>query len=550
MKTDGPASYGAPAKFSEWRKHQDTLFWDMVACDRRFSIRNAPVGSGKSPAYMAAATLLGGRTAVVTASKGLQKQLVDDFGAVGLFDMRGLQNYTCHALEKGGEHESLWVKHWGRPTCDNGLCHVGLRCSLKDTGGCDYFVAYARAHDSMLVVTNYAYWIAIHMFGQGLGKFDRVIFDECHEAPDQIASMVAVEFEESDFRAMQTQPPRMDDITAWRIWSRAKHREITGHLESFQNGASIESGDSDSGVVLTGDTSIPDAMEVRQWRKLEAKCRTISESRGDWVAFQDRRTKAITLSPVWASRYAESALFLKIPRVIMVSATVRPKTMDLLGIDREQAEFTEYPSNIPVRRRPLYWVPTVRMGRKTPESDLVKWVARIDQIIGRRQDRKGIIHTVSYRLQQFLLANSRFSNIMLANTTGNTRAVVDDFRKAKAPCVLVSPSVGTGWDFPGDEARYQIISKLPFRDTRDAIASAQLEDDPDFSNYLTSQDLIQQYGRINRAPTDFGETFIIDDHIEWFIKRYTDYFPQYFREAFKQSVGMPVPPDLERASVA
>ena len=74
---------------------------------------------------------------------------------------------------------------------------------------------------------------------------------------------------------------------------------------------------------------------------------------------------------------------------------------------------------------------------------------------------------------------------------------------------------------------------------------AQLKRDETYADYLTSQDLTQYYGRINRANDDFGITFILDDHIEWFIKKYEHFFPQYFLEAFQRIDSVIDPPDLQ-----
>ena len=150
---------------------------------------------------MTAAIASGKRVAYITESKPLQDQVGADFAECGLFDMRGLQNYTCRALAAGGELENMWVKRWGRPTCDMGPCTAGMRCDLKQ-GGCDYFDAYREACQAQLVSSNYAYWIAIHKYGQGLGKFDWLVLDESHTAMGCLTSAMYVEFTAKDFKEL------------------------------------------------------------------------------------------------------------------------------------------------------------------------------------------------------------------------------------------------------------------------------------------------------------------------------------------------------------
>lgn len=508
----------------------------------------------------------GKRVAVITESKGLQDQLSADFKCIGLFDMRGLQNYTCAALADGGHLEAMWNKRWGRPTCDVGPCTAGLRCDLKD-GGCGYFDDHRKACSAQLVNTNYAYWIAIHKYGQGLGHFDILVIDECHASDSQLSSALSVEFNARDYKELGSQPPKAGSpLQNWRMWGRVQLNKIVSKLDFYSQGAKIgQRADADGRILLVQDSDVPDASELKMWKKLEGKCKTLSESTDDWIIEVDEKSNT-RIAPVWVRNYAETHLFLNIPRIVMMSATVRPKITNLLGISDLSSEYKEYPSTFPVERRPFYWVPTVKLNYASTQDDLRDWVVRIDQILARRMDRKGIIHTVSYERQRFLMEHSRFKNIMMANSAGNTRDVVQSFRNAKAPAVLVSPSVGTGFDFPYNAARFQIIGKVPFRDPRGAILTAQSKEDPDYLNYLTAQDLIQIYGRINRAPDDLTETICIDDSIEWFLVRNAgyhynkdvgkfnmrerrdnsaDFFPEYFLEAFERVSCIPEPPSLE-----
>ncbi len=536
--TPPPVDFGAPPQYTDWRDGQDKIFWDVIDSTSRISIHNAPVGCGKSLAYIVAALVaalpVGKRVAILTESKGLQDQLARDFKAIGLFDMRGLQNFTCRALAEGGQYDAMWTKKWGKPTCEHGPCTIGLRCDLKDQG-CDYFDDRRIASTVPLVCTNYAYWIAINRYGEGLGKFDWLICDECHSASDQLSSALSVEFVPKDFKELKTEPLKTGSpLQNWRMWSRVNLNRVLGKLDFFTKGAQIGSV-TDGMATFVNDTDLPDAAELKFWKKLEGKLKTLSESTTDWTIEENTETGHVRMAPVWVRQYAETHLFLNIPRIVLMSATVRPKTASLLGIPDDGFEFTEYPSTFPVERRPIWWIPTVALNKDTSQNDLRTWVVRIDQIIAQyaRYGLKGIVHTVSFDRQRFLVEHSRFRNIMHFNAPGNTRDIVKSFRDCEGPAVLVSPSVSTGFDFPFDAARFQIIGKLPFRDTRNAVFKTQTIEDPEYSDYLVAQDLLQMYGRVNRAPTDCAHTWVCDDNIRWFIKKKW-LFPQYFLDAFSE----------------
>jgi Rad3-related DNA helicase len=101
--------------------------------------------------------------------------------------------------------------------------------------------------------------------------------------------------------------------------------------------------------------------------------------------------------------------------------------------------------------------------------------------------------------------------------------------------------MATGWDFPDDECRWQIIIKLPYPDTRGKIMSARSRSDSDFTSYITMQQLIQATGRGVRNKRDWCETFILDNNITWFLKSYKHLSVEWFKGAFMVKVTIPQP---------
>jgi Rad3-related DNA helicase len=103
----------------------------------------------------------------------------------------------------------------------------------------------------------------------------------------------------------------------------------------------------------------------------------------------------------------------------------------------------------------------------------------------------------------------------------------------------------TGWDFPADQCRYQIIAKVPFIDSRSLIIKARSKSDKTYLNYLTAQAIIQMVGRGMRSADDWCETYIIDDHIEWFWQaaRKQGLWPKWFQTAYRREAGVPDPID-------
>lgn len=527
-----PSSFGDlfPPKFTEWRNDQPKAILTTIDGDRRFVGQAAPTGFGKSPSYLGAALLSGKRTAILTSTKGLQEQLIADFNGDGkqrLVDVRGQNAYRCIAAVDFDYPEYT--------TVDRAPCHTGRQCTKK-SGGCKYYDAVRAAKEAQIVVTNYAFWLSINRYGEGLGNFELLILDEAHDVPDILADFMSIEISPEEM--VPVAGKLMDpgaDIRQWAEWAGYWHTRVEQRLEQLTH------------IIRTSPIMPQGAIrESGTLKKLLGKLESLTEAGDDWVIekVEDKRnhTWKMRFDPLWPYQHAEKLLFAGIPRVVLMSATLRDKTAKLLGIDDADWDFHEYGSNFAKERRPIIHVPTVQMKFSTSESDLGLWCQRIDQIIRGRQDRKGIIHTVSFARAKMVLENSDFRSLMLLNDSKNTKWTVERFKTSTEPCVLVSPSVTTGYDFPYTECEYQIIGKLPFPDNRAKIIKARMEHDKEFSEYITMQVLIQMCGRGMRAMDDSCETIIVDDSITWFMGRNGKKFaPRWFTEALVWATSLPRP---------
>ena len=111
-----------------------------------------------------------------------------------------------------------------------------------------------------------------------------------------------------------------------------------------------------------------------------------------------------------------------------------------------------------------------------------------------------------------------------------------------APAILVSPSITTGYDFPGQFCRYQIIAKLPFPDYTTAKVDREREkDDPHRGIYHMWQTVAQAFGRADRSESDWQEVFVIDSNIEKAMERYAYLAPSWLPAYFRRMREVPVP---------
>lgn len=503
-----PAVFGLPGKFGKWRPHQAEAIESQIKAEPRFLMQICPTGFGKSIVYLTASQLIEGRTVILTSTKGLQAQLMADFGSIpGVVDIRGRGNYPCRLNTK--------------LNCDTGICVFGMKCPMKDGGGCFYFDQLHKAKKAKVVITNYSYWMSQNEYSNGIGHFDMIVLDEAHSVPDHVLDHVNVSFRKKnpDHKKLDLNDSLPNDHATWKFWAEEKLEDVTEDLDSAK-------------------AKKQEKLCIRL-KRVVRKLERVADMDKTWV-WEDN-SYSVTLTPTWPAPFTETILFLGIPKVILTSATVIPKTAELLGIPKEKLEVDEFPHSFPVGNRPLIHLPTVRQNYRNGELEHRLWINKVDQIIRTRLGTKGVIHTVSYARRNMILERSRFKEHMVTHERRNTESVVRTFKMSEPPCILVSPSMATGWDFPNSECRWQICVKLPYPDLRGEIMKARSKQDKDYINYLVAQQLVQATGRGVRNESDWCETFIIDNNITWFEKNNKHLMPNWFNGAYKVSRVVPAP---------
>ena len=486
-----PTELGFPAKYDQWRNNQAELIEHTLMCEKRVVANCAPTGFGKSQCYMTEAVMNGGRVAIVTQTKGMQDQLLHDYGSMGVADIRGKDNYSCPS----------------RPgwTCKDG--HVG-GCSLKGGPECGATRAYNAARASRIVSTNFKFWIASHKYGTGLGNFSKVIFDEADNCPDELADSVTVKLSYNEIENMLetvfSHPNSTGD--SWKTWA-----GLTAGIakkKTLEKKAQIDSNK------VVKPSWIKDYHHLKNLTQKLATVALMRASEWLWEEFD----WGWQFDPVKFSRYAESRLFFKIPKITMFSATIRRKTCHILNIGDDDMDFIDHPSVFDPAKSPVYYLPTMRVDMNNQDISVLSM--RMDQFMRPRLQlgRNGVIHVTSFAYRDKVVRGSDYRTHMVSHWDKSPVAeAVERFRQQGG--VFVTPSASTGYNFTDDMCRFQLITKLPFEPST-KIVKARQELDPTYSPYQTVRKLVQQCGRGTRSEEDWCENIVFDSHCDWFIPRY------------------------------
>lgn len=304
----------------------------------------------------------------------------------------------------------------------------------------------------------------------------------------------------------------------------------------------------------------PKASHVRAFTHLRNLVRRLSilatANPLNWIVDQTTKPDGYQFDPIHPGRYLESSLLLKVPDVTFMSATLTMKTMFMIGIGRHLFEMREYPSEFDPSRCPIYYVPTMKVDSQA--HSLAPLWARLDEFAKPRRDRNGLVQTVSFARRDDAIHHSEAlqramrDDKLFYNSRGEPPTeVIEHFVNAYPGAVLVSPSIGQGFDFKGRRAEWQFITKIPFpppSKVLNARCDKSMGGDPEHAHYLAWQKLVQMAGRVMRDHRDRGETVIADDHLQWFI-RYRHLAPKSFQQFFKAVPVLPPPPERLPASL-
>jgi Rad3-related DNA helicase len=521
-----PEDLGLPAKFSEFRQIQrEAVHYGLYGPgsdkeQRRFIAEGQPAGSGKSITSLALGKMAGCKFVILTATRALEDQYVS-YGVEGLVNVRGRRNYHCTDPE-----------HLGDPTwdCDRG---DDERCPYSGTGRCAYRQRVEEAKEAGAIVTNYAYWMQVRSRNQAALEVNEedalrpdpirlLIADEAHLADGLLSNFLGIWVGMTDLhRFANTQIRQCVQAAAGKEWGMLTKPWIEALATAY---ASISTRMNDIAIEYPSNEAARRLnKDYRRLAKVYDDLNRILSLGGDGNWLWRMTRSGIAFDCVWPGRYAERYLWTGVERVVLMSGTLRPMAMTLLGLSASKYWFQEWPRVFPATNNPVVWVPyyengkqkRVTIGKKATDEDLEIAIRRADAIYDEwAPGIKGMVQSTSYKRAEYWQAKSKWGRYMLLNKPGEAGGTMERFMKSEPPCILVSPSYTTGWDVPPDlNQGWMHIPKLPFADLSDPVVQARRTSDPDWYDYMTAQTFQQETARMVRNEFHKCTVMVTDDAI-------------------------------------
>jgi len=360
-----------------------------------------------------------------------------------------------------------------------------------------------------------------------------LVCDEANLAFGAMEGFLTVYIARSDIQPLGINfpSPGPSQWQGWRLWAESSVDPVNQEAQKLS---------ADVRAMRRDHRTLPSALirAARRATALVSRLKLLSSLNDEWIV--QWTLNGCRFVPKWVAGHSADLFHpAEVPKIVLMSAILSPRTLDYLGVPADKRTWLEAESQFPPENTPIVHVDTARINYRTGAMETRLWVSRIDQIIQRRLDRKGIIFTVSYERARLLMSKSRFSDIMITHEASDVTYAVDTYKNSPPPIVLVSPTVTTGWDFPMQDGQpqYAIVAKLPYPRTDDPVARARHEDDKDWSSYIAMETLVQSAGRLSRSAEDKSEIIVVDDSIRWFWARYREFAPAWFRARYRGSLS-------------
>jgi Rad3-related DNA helicase len=512
----------------------------------KFFLLNLPVGVGKSHLALMIADWYRknvnkvSKIDIITNSKILQDQYSNTYQSI--CDLKGKENYECESYSsscaQGGEFNRL-----NKTSCES----------------CPYTSARESFISGGVSLTNFYLFILYAIYNPKLMESREasvLIVDECHDFDDVMSDFITIKITENVIKRFKFSNEydllkRLKSVTTiadYVEFLRYLNGEILSTIEAMEGGMAtqprnVKSDKRDLKISKLLKTKNPDVKimqlvtDMRQYQlKIELFLKEYKENPNNWVletGYNEKlRQKELSLEPIWAYDYLDKYVFSKYDMVFLMSGTILNKSLfcQLNGLDVNKAVYYSISSPFNVKNRPIFYMPLGKMSFKNKEETFQRYIPYIKKLLDKYKNKKGIIHTNSFELAKWIQEKIKDPRLVFHDSS-NKDEVLKMHKDSDQPTVIVSPSMDTGVSFDNDDARFQIIAKVPYPSLASQKNKLRQKNNPDWYSWKTCAGIIQMTGRPVRSHLDYADTIIIDGSFGDVMKHSSQFLPDWIQEA-------------------
>ena len=168
---------------------------------------------------------------------------------------------------------------------------------------------------------------------------------------------------------------------------------------------------------------------------------------------------------------------------------------------------------------PIHLQKVENFSHKNTKNALKAAVTAIDKICRTHKNERGIIHTTSYEILNYLKTNAKSTKRFVAYTTTSEKInILQNWNTYPKNSILIGPSLTQGVDMTDDCARFNVIVKIPFPNVSSALWRKRFQKKRNVYYAEAAIVLEQAAGRASRHANDTSITYILDERADKFIK--------------------------------
>jgi len=514
----------------------------------KFYLMNMPVGSGKSHLAMMISDWYtskvdkSAKVDIITAGKILQDQY--DVTYESIKNLKGKENYSCKSYST---------------SCSNGKEFNRLNKTTCDF--CPYDESKNGYWGGKVSLTNFHLYLIYAIYNQKMfeqRESNVLIVDECHEFDDVMSDFITIKITESLVKRLKF----TNEYQIVKALSKVKSIEnYIEFLKYFNNEIKTTIATIDGSMVpnrdITSDkrdlkistlTNSPNKdvkmmqiiSDLKQYLiKIDIFLKEYDANPDNWVLESNynekTKQKELSLEPIWAYDYLDKYVWSNYDVVILMSGTILDKKLfsELNGLDPDRSVYYSVDSPFEQENRKVYYMPLGKMSFTKKEETFKNYVPYLHKILKKYEMQKGIIHTNSFELSEWIKRDVENSRLLFHDSS--TR---DEMLKlhmdSKDPFVFVSPSVATGVSFDHEKSRFQVISKIPYPSLNSQKNKLRQKNNPEWYSWKTVAGLLQMCGRSIRSKTDWADTIILDGSFSDLLRFSSNYFPKWFLDSINK----------------
>lgn len=518
--------------FKNPRKGQIELIEKIIKSfksGKKHVILNAPTGWGKS---VIAYTIIKyfGDGYILTSQKCLQEQYHKDLDIPYIL---GRNNYIC------SKNALL--------TCEMGICK---RNSSKYCNNCQYLKYRNNCFSSLISNMNYNYFLTcnnttkvtdindILNTNSIIPNRNIIVCDECHNFENELINLCSLKLSDQLLKYLSI-PDKIPNknISDKKIFEYLFNKllpSLTLALTGYKNQI--------NGHKAFGISKNNKEVQIIIQKYITIK-KIIASIKEIYIQYNNSQTIIINkdndmleFKLLYANNLFNMYVEKTANKFLHMSATILNKEdyCRNLGLNKNDVEYISVEAMFPRENRLIHYLPIGSMSYLNKEKTIPYMVNKIEELLKKYKNNKGIIHTTNYNIAQIIiekLKNTDNGYRLVMPRGSNRQEILNEFYKCDEPLVLISPSLTEGLDLKDDLSRFCIICKVPYASLADPWVKARMEKNNMWYTINAAQTLIQMTGRSIRSETDFCDTYILDSNFIQFAKQSFNILPDWWKDS-------------------